>query len=261
MKGPLAIQANVIWALLLREIRTRFGRNQLGYLWALMGPLANIVLLMIIFDALGRLAPAGLDFPLFLMTGIVPWFLFTNTLRRVLKAIEGNRGLLVYPRVKPLDLVIARSMLEAATYLVVFLLLLLLLGLGAVRGPAVVPQQPLTALGVFAGVALLAAGLGAACAALMAVMPSIENLIGLITRPLYFISGIFFSVEVVPEPFRSYLLFNPLLHANEMMRAAFFASYDGRSADPAYLFCWILGAVFAGLVMQRAFRRCVAVTA
>lgn len=259
MNEAVTIQANVIWALLLREIRTRFGQNQLGYLWALLGPLASIVLLMLIFQALGRLAPAGLDFPLFLMTGIVPWFLFNGTLRRALKAIDGNRGLLVYPRVKPLDLIIARSTLEAATYLVVFVLLLL--GLAAIRGPGVVPEQPLVALAAFAGVALLGAGIGAAMAALLPVLPSVEHLLGVVTRPLYFISGIFFSIEVVPEPFRSYLLLNPLLHANEMMRAAFFVSYEGRFASPGYLLAWVVGAVFTGLVMQRALRRCVAVTA
>ena len=257
--SAMRIQGMVLWAILLREVRTRFGRNRLGYLWALLGPLANVVILMLIFEVLGRLAPRGLDFALFLSTGIVPWFMFQNTVNRAMKAIEGNRGLLVYPRVKPLDLVIARSLLEVATYAVIFVMLLALL---AARGSeAVVPDRPLEAVAVFLAVALLSAGLGALAAAFQSILASTEQIVQLSIRPFYFLSGIFFSAEIVPEPYRSWLLYNPLLQANELMRAAFFRSYDGRYADPEYLLAWVVGAVFLGLVGQRAFRRFVTVTA
>lgn len=258
MSGALVIQGNVLCALLLREIRTRFGRNRLGYLWALLGPVANVLILMVIFGVLGRLAPPGVDFAVFLITGIVPWFMLQSTITRSMKAIDGNRGLLVYPRVKPLDLVLARSLLEAATFSVVFVLLLVL---AASFGLQAAPARPLLAVGAFLAVSLLAAGLGAAAAALQAVVPSVEQLMGLLLRPLYFLSGIFFSAELVPEPYRGYLLLNPLLHANELMRAGFFRTSDGHLAEPGYLMAWVAGALFAGLTMQRAFRRWVTVTA
>jgi capsular polysaccharide transport system permease protein len=86
-------------------------------------------------------------------------------------------------------------------------------------------------------------------------------LVPILTRPLYFVSGVFFSIEVVPEPYRSWLLLNPLLHANELMRAGFFATCEARYADPGYLIAWIGGCLCLGLLMQRALRRWLRVTA
>jgi len=258
MTGVVAIQGKVVWALILRETRTRFGRHRLGYLWAVLEPAGMLLILMAIFSLVGRLAPSGLDFPVFLATGIVPFFMFRTMLNRAAQAIEGNRGLLVYARVKPLDLVIARSLLEAATYLVVFALILSVLG---ALGYQARPHQPLMVLSAMATLATLGFGLGAAIAAFQVVMPSIQQFVNFINRPLYFISGIFFSIEVVPEPYRSWLLLNPILHAIELIRAGFFATYDGRYADPGYLLEWVAGAVLLGLVAQRALRRCVTVTA
>lgn len=253
MSQSLEIQLRVLWALLLREIKTRFGRHRLGYLWAVLGPVAQVCVLTILFGIFGRLAPPGLDFPLFLITGIIPWYLFNSTLTKSMKAIESNRGLLVYPRVKPLDLVIARSFLEAATYAVVFALLLSLAGVAL--DMQAWPERPLVVMCALLAVSGLAAGIGAAAAAVQAVAPAIERLLPLTQRPLFFTSGIFFSAEVIPEPLRGWLLLNPLLHANELMRAGFFRSYEGRHAEPDYLVAWVLGALFAGLLVQRAFRR------
>lgn len=258
MSRSLTIQSRVVWALLLREIKTRFGRHRLGYLWAVLGPCAQVVVMMIVFEVLGRLAPPGLDFPVFLITGIVPWHLFNSTVTRSLSAIDSNRALLVYPRVKPLDLVIARSILEVATYVVV---LGLLLALAGALGMQAWPDRPLVIIATMLAVSLLGAGIGAAVAAAQAVAPTTQRLVPLTQRPLFFTSGIFFSAEVMPEPLRGWLLFNPLLHANELMRAGFFASYEGRYADPAYLMAWVLGALFTGLLVQRAFRRRVTVPA
>ncbi len=98
------------------------------------------------------------------------------------------------------------------------------------------------------------------CAAATAT-PTAARLVPILTRPLYFVSGVFFSIEVVPEPYRSWLLLNPLLHANELMRAGFFATCEARYADPGYLIARIGGCLCLGLLMQRALRRWLMVTA
>lgn len=256
--AAMSVQRAVLAALLLREVKTRFGRHRLGYLWAVLEAVANVAALMILFSLIGRLAPSGLDFPVFLMTGVVPWLLFTSTIQRAMRAIDANRGLLVYPRVKPFDLVVARGLLETATYWVVFAILAMLAAAAGYQGW---PDRPLVVLLVLLGVGLLAIGLGAAAAAAATVARTVERIVPLLIRPLYFVSGIFFSVEIIPEPYRSWLLLNPLLHANELMRAGFFAAYQGRYADPGYFLSWILGGLLLGLLMQRAFRRWIAVTA
>src|SRR6478609_2704174 len=132
MRGSLT-QLQVVHALLLRETRTRFGANHLGYVWALLQPALWIGMFSGFYSVFGRLAPPGMSVLAFLTTGIVPFSSFRETAQRCLSAIESNKGLLFYPQVKPLDLVLARAVLEATTHLVV--LVLFLGGLALVEGP------------------------------------------------------------------------------------------------------------------------------
>ena len=73
-----AVMANVVLALMYRELRTRFGQFHLGYFWALAEPLALVIVLSIIFGVRSVTAPGGVDFPVFLATGIIPWLVIRS---------------------------------------------------------------------------------------------------------------------------------------------------------------------------------------
>ncbi len=108
------VQLRVIGALTLRETRTRFGGHALGYVWALAEPLFWILTIYGLFVLVGREAPDRLDVFGFLATGIVTYELVIKTQERVGQSIAGNKALLFYPQVQPLDLVVARVALELA---------------------------------------------------------------------------------------------------------------------------------------------------
>ena len=59
MHRAAAVQGRVIFALMLREVRTRFGRTQVGYLWALLEPITYIATMTFVFDSVGRPPRAG----------------------------------------------------------------------------------------------------------------------------------------------------------------------------------------------------------
>ena len=73
----------VLFALVVREMGTRFGRSWGGYLWAIAEPLGGILLLTIAFSLALRTPPLGTNFALFYATGIIPFFLFSNVSRSV----------------------------------------------------------------------------------------------------------------------------------------------------------------------------------
>ena len=77
--GAVATQARVIGALMLRELRVRFGRTKLGYLWAVLQPVGWIVMLSLVFGLIGRLPGFGDNMPLFFATGVLPFLLFQQT--------------------------------------------------------------------------------------------------------------------------------------------------------------------------------------
>ncbi len=253
----LMIQSEVVFAVILRETRTRFGRNKLGYLWALLEPTIMIVTFHAFYQLAGRSAPAGMDLFSFIATGVVPYTLFMNSVTRVAESVNANKALLFYPQVQPLDLAIARSLLEAATFAAVFILLL---GGHAIVVKDLEIDEPLRVILGMGLAGLLGSSLGLVFCGLQQFSTVAERARGPMLRPLFWISGIFFTVETLPESVRSLMMTNPLLHCTEMVRDGWFHSYSDTHTDVAYVLAWVLGLMVVGLVLERIVRRRIELT-
>jgi capsular polysaccharide transport system permease protein len=245
-------QLQVVYALLLRETKTRFGANHLGYVWALVQPAAWIGMFVVFYGVFGRLAPPGTSVVAFLTAGIVPFSSFRETASRCMSAVESNKGLLFYPHVRPLDLVMARAVLEAVTHAVVMVLLLggvaLLEGLPRVNSLL----RVVLGLGLASG---LGAALGLLCCGLSVYSPTVERVFPTFMRAIFWTSALFHPVESVPHAGRAILLLNPVTHAIELTRSGWFPGYITRHVDPWYPLIWILCLSFFGLSLERMARR------
>jgi capsular polysaccharide transport system permease protein len=249
--SALAIQGRVLLAIMLRETTTRFGRTRFGYAWALVEPIAHVATLLTIFTLLRRAAPIGNDLSLFFTTGIVPWLMFVNITSRTMKAVDANGALLSYPQVLPIDIMVGRALLESGTLIAVFAILLI--GLGAL-GSATVPGDFLDLAGALACVTVFATGLGLLNGVVVSLLPSYEKLYSAVTRPLYFVSGIFFTADAIPSPLREWMVLNPVLHMIEWTRSGYFQHYDGTHLDRGYAVAIAAVLLFLGLAAERVAR-------
>ena len=120
------IQGRVILALMLRELRTQHGRLRIGYLWALAEPILFVAVLYAIYALLGRSTASGMPLVLFLVTGLAPFQMFRDQVQAGLSAVDMNRSLLWFPQIAPIDFVVARALLNFATHILVFVILLVL---------------------------------------------------------------------------------------------------------------------------------------
>lgn len=253
MASAAATQGRVVHALMLREIKSRFGRQKLGYLWAVLEPTAFIALFAIIFSLARQTAPSGMPVVLFMVTGIGPFILFRNTMNQTVRAIESNRVLLTFPQVTVIDLVLARALLEIATLTAVFFLLLA--GAHAI-GYTVEIENPLRMLFALACLALTGFGLGAIFAALAPFFRSTPQIVSIVAgRPLFFTSGLFFTAEMIPGGIRELVLLNPILHMLEWLRSAFFVEFESRYMSVEYALGTALVTVCLGLLMLRGLRK------
>ena len=249
----LTLRVQVIHALILRETRTRYGRYRLGYVWALLDPLLFVGMFSAVFYLFDRRLPYGMDAVSFIATGIIPYQLFTTTTGQAVQAINANRGLLFYSQVQPLDLVAARVLLEFATTAVVFVIIMgssVLLGITRAE-----LHNPLMLMEGFVLGAALGGSVGLVFCGLAVLVPSVEKIYPPILRPLFWISGIFFAAEELPSQFLNVLMYNPLLHVIELIRAGWFASYRGDYADAGYVAAFIFVLLFFGLTLERVARR------
>ncbi|MGV6816491.1 MAG: ABC transporter permease [Thiotrichales bacterium] len=226
------IQRAVIMALMLRELKTRFGSYRLSYFWALFEPISHILILALIFGfVLGRTLP-GINYPLFLTTGIMPWLLFSNMITRGMAAVDANRALFNYRQLKPFDTIIARMVLEAIIILTAYAILLLIAWWVGIDFAI---HEPLRLILSLVLLFLVAFGLVLPLCYINTLYPEIGKVIPLLMRPLYFVSGIFFSISTIPQQYHAYLTWNPVLHAVELSRSAIFPGYPHDEASVMYL--------------------------
>ena len=245
---PWQIQRAVVFATFVRELNTRFGQYRLGYLWAVLEPLAMIAILSSVRVLFGRSDMAGLPYPVFFATGIITYLLFNKIILGALGVVEGSMNLFNYQRVKPIDIVFSRSLLEllitVATALLFFPALYWL-------GYAFHWNDTLQVVAVLACLFAMSLGIGLMLCVLGPVWQEAKKVVPTVIRPFFFISGIFFSVSMLPEAVRPIALINPLLHFIELMRGAMFQEFEVVGASLFYVFCWAVGSLLVGLWIYR----------
>ena len=253
LKG-LRIQSRVIHALILRETRTRFDRNKLGYLWALFEPITYVLVLIGVYAGMGKGSPIGGDdaLPLFFLTGLLPWLLFSHTASKTMEGINANRTLLAYPQVTPFDVLISRALLELVTMIVVFTLLMFMFAYFGYYQPI---ESFNSFLGALLAIWLFGVGLGFLNSSIKLYLPSFNQTYNAIQRPFFFVSGIFFTADSLPPALREVALYNPLLHAIEWSRSAFFTTYESQYVDKSYLLTFVMIFLALGLSAERVSRK------
>lgn len=240
--------SRTVAALLLREISTTHGRSSIGYLWAVLEPVAGIALLTFIFALTFHAPPMGNSFAFFYASGFLPFTAYLDISAKVSASIRFSRPLLFYPGVTFVDALVARFLLSAMTQILVIAIvvgaMIPLLGIEAILD---LPAIGLALLMTGA----LALGIGTLNCFLIEALPSWERIWAILNRPLFIVSAVFFLFESVPLPYRDWLWFNPLVHIVGQMRKGFYPTYEGSYVSPVYVFavsgvCLLLGLVFLG---------------
>lgn len=231
---PVPMQRlRVLFALILRDMSAKFGRSVGGYLWAVAEPLGGIVLLAVAFSIAIRMPPIGTSFLFFYATGIIPFMLYGNIANSAANAVRSNRGLLSYSVVSPLDAVLAGALLEFLTMSIVAALLFV--GIILVDDVAV-NFEPIRVVRAFAMAALLGLGIGTLNCVLFGFFPTWKNIWGVLTKPLFIISGVFFTFNSAPPAMQEVLWYNPLSQIIGEMRAGFYGSYRADYVSEGYVF-------------------------
>ncbi|MDF7627984.1 ABC transporter permease [Erwiniaceae bacterium L1_55_4] len=247
-RSGFEVQQAAVKALFLREIRTRFGKYRLGYFWAILEPSAHLLVLLTIFGFIMHRTMPDISFPVFLLNGIIPYFIFSNISNRSVGAIEANIGLFNYRPVKPIDTIIARALLETIIYVAVYILLMVMVWMGGEYFSITNLLQIITS---WILLILFSCGMGLTFMVLGKTIPESQKLLPIMLKPLYFISCIMFPLHSIPKEYWPYFLWNPIVHAVELSREAVMPGYISDGVSISYLACCALISLFFGLMLYR----------
>ncbi len=214
-----AIQRRVIWALVLRETITAYGREGLGVLWIVAEPAMFVVGVMIIFSFIDAGFINGITPAEYLAVSYPTLLFWRNGTGKVTKAVEVNRSLLHHQNIRPMDIIYARIILTFASAAAAFFTLYpIFTFLGVTHLPASWYAFGMGYLLViwfsFAFVLIMAA--------LAELSETIEKTSHIILYLMLPFSGVFIPLYLVPEPYRHYLLYFPLIDAVEYFHHGYF---------------------------------------
>ncbi|EIZ77176.1 capsule polysaccharide export inner-membrane protein [Novosphingobium sp. Rr 2-17] len=231
-RTSLAIQGRVIWALLMREVLTRYGRHNIGFLWLFVEPMMFTLGVTAIWTATKSVHGSDLPIVAFAITGYSSVLLWRNMPARCIDAIEPNRSLLFHRNVRVLDIFLSRILLEAAG---ATSSLLVLAAFFIAIGQMSQPEDILQVIGGW----LMLAWFGAALAIFLGAASEKSEIVHKLWHPVSYLmfplSGAAFLLSALPPQAQAILKYLPMINGVEYLREGFFGSKIHAIYDMGYM--------------------------
>jgi len=246
------IQRRVIGALMIRELTTRFGRENIGFLWIMVEPLLFAGLVGLVWRFMKGPEEHGVSIIAFVASGYIPLTFFRHAVTRTVRIFSVNSGLMYHRQVKVLDFVLVRVLIEVIGGSMAFLFIgALLMVLGEFPMPA--------DLGAFiAGWFLYCLFTFALClvlAPMSEVSDVLEKFIPVVTYVMIPFSGTFNMLNWLTPEAQKVVWFSPFVHGMELLRHGLFGSRVEAEWDVTIPLAASLVLMLIGLAMCRRVRR------
>lgn len=244
-------QLRVFRGLILRELHTRYGRENVGFLWVIVEPLILASVITIVHQNQPSHSTDSSSLAAYAIIGYTIFIIFRNTFNQASGAIETNQPLLYHRMVTIFDIIVARAMMDIlACYAVTVVLLTICI----MTGLADLPARPLYLItaALLMGWFTLGLTLIASCVTYRNELWSRQiHVLSYLTIP---ISGAWFSLSNLPPSFRNALQWFPMPLIFEQARYGQFETSSGRFVSPTYVIGCCAALTFAGLLFTRRLR-------
>jgi capsular polysaccharide transport system permease protein len=244
----LGIQRRVLHALLMREIITRFGRENLGVLWLVGEPMLFTLGVATLWTAAGLHHGSPIPIVAFAVTGYSSVLMWRNSANRSGGAIAQNKPLLFHRNVRVIDVLLTRIALEIGGATASFMVLSTLF---TFIGWMPLPDDLLKVeVGWF-----MLAWFGASLSLLIGAGTAFSDIVERLWHPaaylLFPLSGAAFMVEWLPVGLQKFVLLLPMVHGVEMLRAGYFGNVVPTHYDVGYMASCCLVLSLGGLYLVR----------
>jgi ABC-2 type transport system permease protein/capsular polysaccharide transport system permease protein len=248
----ISIQYRTVTALLFREMLTRFGRHNIGFLWLFVEPMLFTLGVTALWSATKSVHGSSLPIVAFALTGYSSVLLWRNMPSRCIQAVTHNLAIMNHRNIRIIDIYLARILIEAAGATISFVVLsLVFIGIEWLEPPEDVLQ---IAFG-WSMLAIFGMSLAFFLGALSEEYEMVEKLWHPASYLLFPLSGAAFLVETLPKAAQHFVLALPMVHGVEMIREGYFGGKITAVYDVGYMVFAILLLLFLGLLQIRRITR------
>lgn len=229
------IQGRNIYALMMRDLMARFGRENIGFVWFVIEPILLSVGITFVWLLAGLNEKGGVKVVELVLTGYLPLTLWRHLTGPIMGIFRSSGPLLYHRRISLLDLLLSRLLLE---FLGATVALLLFFGTLVITGAI----EGIASLDYFVLGWFMMAWIGISTGMLIAVATERSEVAGRFIAPLQYInlplSGSFIMVEWLPEAAQKFIMYHPLVHCFEVFRRGYFGERVPTHYDiPYYVGC------------------------
>jgi ABC-2 type transport system permease protein len=198
----------LIWALALKELKIRYKRSVLGFLWALLNPMLLMLVLTVVFSKL--MATPKVHFPIFLLSVLIPWTFFSQSLSYAAESIVSNGDLIKKVRVAKLVFPVAAVVSNMINFLLSLIPLALIVLV--MRHPFYVTwlylPVPIIAL------TLLTLGATFFFAAINVYYRDVSHILQIVLQVWFYVTPIIYSIDDIHIPAHYAFIFklNPIIY-------------------------------------------------
>jgi ABC-2 type transport system permease protein len=237
---------DLVWYLVARDLKVRYRRSTIGFLWTMLQPLLTMGVLAVVFSAVFRFEIK--NYPVYALSGILFWNFFSQSVVSSMNSLKTNAGLL---RKLPLP----KAVFPVAA--VISGLVNLLLALIPLFAILIATGHPLRPALFFLPVSILLAvaftlGAGLLLSPLAAFFSDVVELVNVLLMLGMYLTPVFYPQEIIPLDYRWVVRFNPLRSVLEVFRDPI---YFGKVPPLSHLAVTLVIAVLALLIGVVAFRR------
>ena len=194
----------LIWALALKELKIRYKRSVLGFLWALLNPMLMMLVLTAVFSTIigGNIS----HYAIFVLSVLIPWTFFAQSLSYAAESIVGNGDLLKKVRVAKLVFPVAAVVSNMINFLLSIIPLVLIVIV--MRHPFYITwlylPVPLAALTIFT------LGMTFFFAAANVYYRDVAHILQVVLQLWFYLSPIIYSLDFFPAQYRIFFKLNPM---------------------------------------------------
>jgi capsular polysaccharide transport system permease protein len=246
------VQRRVISALIMRELITRFGRENIGFLWMMAEPLLFAILVGVMWTFMKGPTEYGISVVAFVASGYIPLVMFRSTIGRAVRAFSANSSLLYHRQVTILDLITVRFLVEFIGSMMAYCLVAMLLIL---IGFFPVPADLGTLIFGFVLYGFFTFSVALILAPLSELSETLEKFMPVTTYLMVPFSGTFNMTSWLAPNVRNWLLYSPPVSAMELQRYGIWGDKITPYYDVPYTIAVSLVLMLIGLALCHYIRR------
>jgi lipopolysaccharide transport system permease protein len=204
----------LLWLLALRDIKVRYKQTVLGVGWAVLQPVATALIFTVVFGRLARLPSDGVPYPVFALTGLVPWTFFATAVASTAVSLVGNTNLISKVYFPRLCVPIATVLAAFVDLLVATVVLFGAMGLyGVYGGWRMLFAVPFALLAF--GAAL---GVGLWLSAIASRYRDVRYVVPFLLQFWLFATPVAYAASLLPQAWRPFVALNPMVGVVEGFR-------------------------------------------